>query len=284
MPVLLALTSALVYGMGDYCGGKASRVQPSAIVALIGQLFSIVMIVVAVLLIGTPQAGAATWWWGGLGGAAGAVGLAALYYGLANGAMSVVAPLTAVVGAVLPVVVGIASGERPEPIAYLGIALAIAAVALVSGATGHDAEGERRRTPRLVLVMAVVAGLGFGLLFVAFDRTADDAGLWPLVAARSVSIPMLVVLALATRSRPVGDRGSLGVAVLAGVFDMAANVTYLAAARGGLLSVVAVVSSLYPASTVGLAFVFDGERVTRSQTIGLGLAALALVFVTLGRG
>jgi len=141
-----------------------------------------------------------------------------------------------------------------------------------------------QRTPRRVLVMATVAGLGFGLLFVAFDQAADDAGLWPLVAARAISIPMLIVLAIVARARPVADRPSLGIAVVAGIFDMTANVTYLAAVRGGLLSLVAVVSSLYPVSTVGLAFVFDGERVNRSQTIGLGLAGLALVFVTLGRG
>lgn len=279
MAVLLALTSAVVYGMADYCGGRASRRQPAAFVALLGQVFSVVLLMVVVLVDGTAVPAGGTWAWGAAGGAAGAIGLGAFYFALANGAMTVVAPLTAVVGAVLPVVVGIATGERPEALAYLGILLAIAAVALVSGAASRHTG----RVRPLVLGAAIVAGLGFGLLFVALDRTDPDAGLWPLVAARCASVPLLLAVVVVLRARPAADRPSLRFAVVAGVFDMAANVAYLEAVRAGFLSVVAVISSLYPASTVALARLLDGERVNRWQRAGLVVAVVALVCITLGR-
>jgi drug/metabolite transporter (DMT)-like permease len=279
MAILLALTSALVYGVADWCGGRASRFHPSAIVTLVGQVVSLLLIGIAVAIIGTPVPAAATFGWGLFAGAAGAIGLACLYYAFANGAMTVVAPISAVVGAGLPVIVGLATGERPKTIAYVGIALAIAGVALISGAIGtHD-----RPTPRRIVGFALVAGTGFGMLFVALDRADPDSGLWPLVAARASSVPLLIVIALVMRARVGADRRQLRLAFIAGGLDMAANVLYLEAVRGGLLSLVAVVSSMYPASTVVLAFLFDRERVNRWQAVGMVAAVAALVLVTLGR-
>ena len=280
MPIVLALCSALVYGVGDYYGGRASRSHPSALVTLVGQAMSLVLVTSAVLLIGTPVAPADDWWWGGAAGAAGAVGLAAFYYALGHGAMTVVAPTTAVIGAVLPVVVGLAEGERPSPIGLAGIVLAVLGVALVSGAVGTNHGGP---TPRYVLAMAVVGGVGFGMLFVCLDRTESSSGLWPLVAARLVSVPLLAIVVALSRSRAGEAGGLMRYAMLAGALDMAANVLYLAATRSGLLSLVAVVASLYPVSTVALAFRLDGEKVSRSQALGMALAATALVLVTLGR-
>jgi drug/metabolite transporter (DMT)-like permease len=279
MAIVLALSSALVYGVADWCGGRASRFHPSAIVTLVGQVVSLVLIVLAVLMMGTPAPGFASFAWGFGAGTAGAIGLACLYFAFANGAMTVVAPTSAVVGAGLPVAVGLALGERPRPIAYVGIVLAICCVALVSGAIGeHD-----RPTPRRIVAYAVAAGTGFGLLFVGLDRTDPDSGLWPLVAARASSVPFLIVLVLVAGAR-IGDRRPmLWIAVVAGVLDMSANVLYLFAVRHGLLSVVAVVSSLYPASTVMLAFAVDRERVNRWQATGMATAVGALVLVTLGR-
>lgn len=279
MPILLALCSALVYGVADWCGGRASRFHPSAVVTLVGQAVSLVLIVVITVVMGTAVPGGETFAWAFAGGLAGAVGLASLYYAFANGAMTVVAPISAVVGAVLPVVVGLVEGERPEPVAYVGIVLAIVAVALVSGAIGE----RDRPTPPRIMGFAVLAGSGFGLLFVALDRTDPDSGLWPLVAARLASVPFLFLLCVVLGARVGRAKGVLLVAVLAGVLDTAANVLYLEAVRRGLLSLVAVVSSLYPASTVALAFGIDRERVNRWQAGGMVLAAVALVCVTLGR-
>lgn len=279
MPVLLALASALVYGVGDYLGGRSSRVQPSVVVAATGQVVSFALVAIVVAVMGTPMPGAGTWWWMSFGGVVGALGIAGLYHGFAHGDVAVVAPTSAVVGATLPVVVALASGERPSWLALVGIAVAVSAVALVSGALGthqHD-------TPPRIVALAVGVGACFGLLFVAFDHADPQSGLWPLVIARIASVPLLLGVALIGRVRPVSDTGSLRIAVIAGVFDMGANWLYMVAVREGLLSVVAVVASLYPASTVALAFAIDKERISRWQACGLGLAVLALVLVTLSR-
>jgi drug/metabolite transporter (DMT)-like permease len=282
VPIVLALACALVYGIGDYCGGRAARVHPAAVVAAVGQGLSLVLVVLTVLIIGTPLAAAPDLALGAGAGAAGALALVSFYFALGHGAISVVAPTTAVIGAVVPVVAGLVQGERPHPLALVGIALAVACVALVSGAGDPD-RGRTGATPPRVLVAACLSGVGFGALFVILAETSSASGLWPLVFARVASVPLLVLIIVGTKVRPGADRVALGVAVLAGVLDMGANVLYLAAARGGLLSIVAVISSLYPASTVGLAFVIDQERVSRLQAVGLGLAALALVLVTVGR-
>ncbi len=279
MPVLLALCSAVVYGVGDWFGGRASRHQPSVVVAATGQTISFVMVLVATLVMGTPVPGASTWWWSMAGGVVGALGIAGLYHGFAHGEVTVVAPVSAVVGAAVPVVVGLATGERPSTLALVGIVVAVGAVALVSGALGTH----QHSTPPRIVALAVAVGACFGLLFVALDRTDPDSGMWPLVIARIASVPLLLGIAAAAGLRPAPHRASMGLAVVAGVFDMAANVFYLAAVRGGLLSVVAVVASLYPASTVALAFAIDGERVSKWQALGMGLAVLALVMVSLTR-
>lgn len=287
MPILLAFASAVVYGVADWCGGRSASSRPAVLVALVGQAVSLVLVVAAVLVIGTPFPSVSDLAWGALAGAAGAAGIGVFYYALANGEMTVVAPITAVVSAVLPVVVGLAIGERPRAVAYVGIAIAVAAVALVSGAVGEH----HHTTPRRILLFAGLAGLGFGSMFAFIDRTAEDSGLWPLVGARLASVPLLLLVVLVARIR-VADtgfgrwRGSArraGLPVVAGVLDMAANVLFLEANRAGLLSIVAVVGSLYPASTVVLAATFDGERIRRSQGVGMACAACALALVALGR-
>src|SRR6478672_5463225 len=161
MAIVLALGSALVYGLGDYCGGRASRTNPASIVTLLGQAASLVLVSIAVLVATTPVPRFADLAWGGAGGAAGVVALVMFYWALGHGAMSVVAPTTGVVGAVVPVIAGLVQGERPHPISLVGIALAIACVALVSGLGEADPQ-ERRATPPRVLVASILAGLGFG--------------------------------------------------------------------------------------------------------------------------
>ncbi|MDO8390184.1 MAG: EamA family transporter [Actinomycetota bacterium] len=279
MPVVVALLSALVYGVGDWLGGRASRRQASLVVAAVGQTVSLVLVGIVVVVSGTAVPEATTWWWAGAGGIVGSLGIVGLYHGFAHGDVTVVAPVSAVVGAALPVTVGLALGERPGVLAMVGIVVAIAAVALVSGALGTH----QHNTPPRIVALAVVVGACFGSLFIALDRTDPDSGMWPLVIARFASVPFLLVVTGAARVRPAADRGSLGVAITAGVFDMGANVLYLIAVRGGMMSVVAVVASLYPASTVVLAMSIDKEKVTRWQFVGLGAAAVALALVSVSR-
>jgi drug/metabolite transporter (DMT)-like permease len=278
MSILLALCSALVYGVSDYCGGRATRSAPVLVVTLAGQLVSATLIAIAVAVIGDPFPAGVDVAWAAAAGTMSMVGVVAFYYALANGAMTVVAPITAVVSAVVPVTVGVATGERPSGWALVGVVLALAAVALVSGMLGVA----DRPTAPVIALCAVVAGVGFGLLFVFLDRTSDESGLWPLLIGQVV-VFTLAAVAIAVRRVPVrAVRPVVGLAVLAGIGSAVANVCYLAATRRGLLSLVAVITSLYPATTVGLATVLDGERLSRSQVLGMGLALVAVGLVSAG--
>ncbi len=192
--------------------------------------------------------------------------------------MTVVAPTTAIVSAVFPVIVGLWLGERPSGTALGGIVVACLAVALVSGVIGT----RHQHTGAATIVLAALAGVGFGFIFVAFARTANDSGMWPLVAARAASLPVVAVVVGITRPGRGAFRAVIWIVIASGVLDMAANLFYLEASHRGLLSVVAVISSMYPVSTVCLAFGLDHERVSRTQAAGLVCAATALALVSLG--
>jgi drug/metabolite transporter (DMT)-like permease len=276
--ILLAALCAATYGVADYCGGRASRSVPSPIVTLIGQSTSLVLVVIGVIVIGTPLASGHDMWWGAVGGAAGGLALIAFYRALSHGAMTVVAPTTAVVSAVLPVVVGLLQGERPSGTAVVGIVVACLSVALVSGLIGT----RHQHTGFATVMLAVGAGIGFGFIFIAFARTADSSGMWPLVAARAASVPVVAVVVVTTRPGSGAIRSVVWMVVASGVLDMAANLFYLEASHRGLLSIVAVISSMYPVITVCLAFGLDHERVSKSQAVGLAFAATALALVSLG--
>ena len=290
MSIELAFACAVMYGVADYCGGRASRTMVSTMVTLIGQATSLVVGVFVVALSATPSPGLRDWAWGSVAGVASAVALGSFYHALSHGAMTVVAPITAVTSAALPVAYGLVSGDRPKAMAYAGMALAVVAVALVSGAVGTRHEHARRAT----VVLAFVAGLGFAVIFVALGRTSKSSGMWPLVASRLTSVVLVTAFVLVMRagsSRP-RDGKSVGsalpplrlwrLAALAGALDMSANFFYLLAVRRGMLSIVVVVASLYPISTVCLAFGLDRERVSKSQATGMVLAVAALVLVSAG--
>lgn len=283
MAVVLALISALSYGTGDYCGGRATRSLPLLRVSLVTQSTSASLALVAVLVQGVAFPGGADVAWSVAAGLMSLLGIFTFYEALARGSMTVVAPFTAVVSAVVPVVVGVASGERPSVLASGGVVLALVAVPLVSGVGGRA----ERATPRRIAALAFVAGLGFGLLFVFLDRTSDDSGLWPLAIGQVTAWTFVVVAVLARRpsGRDVGSDGRTGahlLAVTAGVSNIVANVAYLQASRAGLLSLVAVITSLYPGTTVAFATVLDHERMSRVQTAGLVLAVGAVAMVGVG--
>jgi drug/metabolite transporter (DMT)-like permease len=276
--ILLAALCAVTYGLADYCGGRASRSVASTLVTFFGQATSLVLVVVGVILIGTPLASAHDLWWGAAAGAAGGLALCAFYLALSRGAMTVVAPTTAVISVALPVMVGLMLGERPSGVAIIGIVVACLAVVLVSGAIGTL----HQHTDFSTVALAAAAGLGFGFIFIAFARTADDSGLWPLVAARAASLPVVAIVVGITRPGRGALRAVIWLVLASGVLDMAANFFYLEASHRGLLSIVAVISSMYPVTTVCLAFALDHERVSKIQAVGLACAAAALALVSLG--
>lgn len=277
MEIVLAAAAACVYGLGDFCGGRASRDTDSFTVTFVGQVFSVLVLAVALVALADPVAPMRDWIWGAAGGVGGFVGLSMFYFALAKGSMTVVAPTTAVVSAVVPAAAGIGFGERPSVIAYAGVVVAIVGIALVTGALGVA----HAPTSRRIMSIAVLGGCGFGWMFVCLDRTGDDSGMWPLLAARIASISIATVVISIRRSGGVRPLPKL--ALLAGVFDMGANVLFLLANREGLLTLVSVITALYPVTTILLAMRLDRERVTRSQVAGMVCAGVALALVAVGR-
>jgi uncharacterized membrane protein len=275
MIVVLALASAIVFGAGDFCGGAASRRGGPMKVLMVSLPTGLLLLVGLALLGGGTRPGPLAW--GVASGVAGGAALLVFYRALAEGPMSVVAPVSGLMAAVVPAVVGVARGDRLSAPAFAGIALCLVAICFVSMEQGSGSV-RRVRGP----VLAILAGTGFGTFFVLV-RLGDDGTLWPLAASKAVGVLMVAVVAVLTRQAPLPalrDRVTLGVAALAGVLDALGNLLYVLATRTGMLSVAGVLSSLYPASTVLLARLVYGERLRLIQRIGLVVAAAGVGLVT----
>lgn len=271
MSVLLAALAALTWGTSDFIGGLAARDSHARAVVVWSQVIGIGF----GLAIAPPLGGGLSVTdvvWGAIAGAFGGIGLVALYTGLSSGRISVVAPVSGVVAAGLPVLFGLAIGERPGPAGFAGMALAVLAIWLVSAGEQPGKSG---------MGQGLLAGLGFALFFVAIDRTSADAGIWPLIPARLASITVIASLAIATKTPlSLGTRGRWKVAA-SGVGDMLANMLFLLANQIGFLSIAAVVSSLFPAQTVVLGRFVLKERIRPTQWIGLTLALIAVGLIAL---
>ncbi|MEO6057357.1 MAG: EamA family transporter, partial [Gemmatimonadales bacterium] len=223
--------------------------------------------------------------WGVAAGFSGGVGVALLYRALAIGRMAVVAPTTAVCAVAIPVMVSVALGERPAPLAAFGILLGVGAIVLVSQQTAAETGPlDRARAGRLPagVGIALVSGVAIGLFFLSLAQTRPEAGMWPILASRATSVTIFGAAAVGAR-RSLRMPGSLGLTLLCGVVDMAANALYLVAARAGPLSVVVTLSSLYPASTVLLARAVLGERLNGRQVAGVACALAAIALIVSGR-
>ncbi|NRQ33301.1 DMT family transporter [Nonomuraea sp. NN258] len=268
--VILATACAVVYGTADFFGGLGAKRSPVLAVVALSQLAGLALIV-ALLPVLPGDLSAPALLWGLAAGISGALGLVMFYRALAVGVMSVVAPATAVTSAALPVLWGLASGERPQFWALVGVALALGAVLLVSQDRSSSGGGSAGS-----VIVALVAGVGFGGFFVLLAQAPHEAGLWPLAGARLSSITLVVTIALATRRALRPGPGSIRLILAAGLLDMTANVLYLLAQREGLLSLVAVLVSLYPASTLLLARQVLGERLRPVQVAGVACALVAV--------
>jgi uncharacterized membrane protein len=275
---MLALLSAVFYGAADFIGGVTSRRASTLAVVVVSQLAGLVLLAAATPFIqpvATPSR--ADLLWGALAGMGGGVGVGLLYRALAIGTMAVVAPITASCAVLLPVMADVGAGARLPVQTTAGIVLAIVAIVLVSQAGASDGDGPRRASRGVGL--AICSGIAIGVFFLALARTSSASGLWPLVAARTVSVAGAVLLIVVTRVPfRVGGALALGIAG-GGVLDMVANLLYLIASRGGELSPVVTLASLYPASTVVLARVVLGERLTGAQYAGIACALVAIVLI-----
>ena len=276
MALILAGLCAACYGAADFAGGLASRQRAAALVATIGGLVGLIALLVAASIVGADTFTAGDAGLSTAAGLAGSVGVLLLYYGLAEGHISIVSPLTAVCSAVLPLLVGLLQGERPGVVSLIGVGLALVAVAVISMEDGH---GSSSWSSRRSVLVGLLAGVGFGLFFVILDAVDSGTGLWPVVISRAAGMPLY--LAVWSRSGDGGLAPFPVLAVVAGLLDSMANVTYLLATREGLLSLVAVVASLYPAGTVFLARVVLGERLGPQRLAGVvvALAAVGLIAI-----
>ncbi|PKH41395.1 Uncharacterized membrane protein [Nocardioides alpinus] len=272
MAVLLSLVAALAYGLSDFIGGLASRRTSAWPVAFVGTLAAFAgAVVLALVTDGSPTRGDLAW--GALAGIGSGAGGAFLYRGLAAGRMGVVAPISAVGAALLPVVVGVATGERPALLVWLGIAAAVPGIWLVSrepGGSGDLAAG---------ILDGVLAGLGFGLLFAAMGQVPEEAGFAPLAIAQGVAVVAVALTAAALGGRWIPHDRSQAWGAAAGILATVAAVAFLLATQTGLLTVASVVTSLYPAITIGLAAFVLRERIHGSQGLGLLLCGVAVGLV-----
>lgn len=276
MTAAVAALAAALYGGADFLGGLGSRRVPVALVTLVSQAIGLV-VMLAVTVVWRPTAlTPSAIAWGAVAGLAGGTGILAFYAALATGRMSVVAPVTAALSASLPALFDLARGTRPHVTALAGIALALAAVVIVSVSTGDDPDLPTE-SARRALALSILAGIGFAGFLVAISMTSPASGFVPLVVARSVTMALALALALVQRVRFALPSDTRSIVVGAGVLDASANVVQLVAVRLGPLAVASVIGSLYSVATVLLARGFLGERLLGRQRVAVGLALVAVV-------
>jgi drug/metabolite transporter (DMT)-like permease len=271
----LSLLSAASWGGGDFAGGLAvKRANVFRVVAL-AHAFGFVLMLSMALSVGETIPPVRDLAWGAIAGVTGAFGIAALYKGLAVGRMGIIAPVASVVTAIIPVVVALRTEGLPTTLQLAGFVVALVSIWLVAR---PDGQIDTHRG----LGLAILAGVSFGLFLVSGKEAGHHAVFWPMVAARFTSSLLMGLIAAFT----VGERGSVRsvwVAILAsGLLDSCGNALFIAASRHGRLDVAAVLSSLYPASTVILARVLLKERISRLQAVGIIGALLSVTLISGG--
>lgn len=273
IPALFGLAAALTWGAGDFSGGLAAkRTNPYGVV-IVAHLASLLLLLAATLVIREEVPPLESWLWGGAAGLGGGFGLLLLYRALAGGQMSVAAPVSALVAASLPVILTALTEGLPKPLVLVGFGLALAAIWLVSGGGGHFRLADLR--------LPVLAGLAFGFFFYCLHQASTTAVLYPIIAVRLVSIPSLLIYALLTKQAFRPTRSSLLPILMSGLLDTLGNAAYALAAQFGRLDVAAVLSSLYPGSTVLLAWLWLQEPVSKTQLVGLAAALGAIALITM---
>lgn len=272
--VAFGLASALIWGAGDFCGGLGTRRASVLTVLLFAELSGLLLLLALGIVVGEPLPSLAVVGWAFCAGLMGNVGLGALYRGLATGRASIVAPVSAVVGAAIPVLFSALTTGLPEVIKLIGFVLALAAIALISQAEQEHKTGS-------ALQYGLLAGLGFGGFFILIHQAGGEGStFFPLVVARGTACLAVLILALVRRV-PMPGKSVLPIILLSGIFDAGGNVFFLLASAFGQLDVATVLSSLYPASTVILSRFILHEKLTRLQQAGVLLALAAIVLIAL---
>lgn len=268
------LLSACFSGIGDVCGGLAARRARPLSVVLLVVLAGAILLLAAALSLRQPVPKPADLSWSAAAGVATAIGLLGLYTALGSGHMAIVAPLSSVVAILVPIVAGAILEGLPSPAQVAGFGFALLAVWLLSS-TGSAARSLHQ------VRLALVAGLGFGIYFVLIAHTAPTSGLWNLSFARAFASIVLLALMRITRHPLLPPRSILPLNILNGSLDAGGNVFFVLAAQSGRLDVASVLSSLYPAATIAIAWLVLGERLGRPQAAGAGAAFVAIILIML---
>jgi drug/metabolite transporter (DMT)-like permease len=288
--IILALASAIGYGCSDFYAGLAARAASVIQITLLASMSAAVVVLAALPFAADHRPSGAALAWGAAAGAGGTLGALALYLGFRYAAFSVAGPLSAVGTAGFSVLAGLLWGERPSTLALIGIIVALPAIIAVSvsaageaepdGEAGQEEGGPSR--PVAGVVAGLIAGACFALLLIGLNRAGSGGGLWPLAAAEVAELAVAGAAAALTRNLrlPPGRPGRL--AVVAGVAGAAGTLLYFYASHDGFLAVVAVLTSLYPASTIVLARILLGERLTRLRLTGLALAGACVALIAAG--
>jgi drug/metabolite transporter (DMT)-like permease len=278
LALAISLASALSWGVSDFLGGLTSRRLPVLGVLAVSQPAGLIMIVVLIPLFGADPISAGKLAIAFLAGAASLGGLGAFYAAMAMGTVSVVAPIAAL-GVVVPVVVGLAEGESPAAIQLAGLIPAMAGVVILSYEESPD---QHSAVARRSIVLAVLAGLGFGIFFTGIDAAAADRPGWAILAVRVGGVSTVAAALLVARPNLDGVSAAIPVLLAIGLFDVLANALFAVASTKGVLPVVAVGGSMYPAFTIALAHGVLGERLARVQWGGVALALAGVVMIAAG--
>lgn len=273
---LFALGSALFYGTSDFVGGLASRRAHYVVVALLGQLAGLVVAVTAAIVVITPALTAADLWWGALSGVGTAAGMVFLFRGMSRGAMSVVVPTSAVTGIALSALASVALGdERPSPLAWTGIAIAVPALWWVSSSrqTATDTHSGGASD-------GLLAGVGIAVQYLALAQASPASGLWPVATGRVGALGVLAAaLLFVGRQSLRASRGPIALALASGALAAAALISYFLATQHQIVAIAVALASLYPVIPVLLGILVLHERLTRRQTAGLVAAGAATLLM-----
>jgi drug/metabolite transporter (DMT)-like permease len=270
---LFALSAAATWGTGDFIGGLNARRVGAFHALLLSFPFGLLALLIVALITREAMSAPVDLIWGAVGGLFGTAGFLCMLQGFAVGRMSIVAPVSAVLAAAIPVLISAYGEGLPRELQLLGFALAFFAIWMLS----HRAHDEAKSSG---FALAVFAGLGFGLFFTTLDRIGAGAVFWPLVASRLVATLLLAAIALLTRRPLVPANPPLGLIMASGVLDVSGNFLFLMAVQTGRLDVASVLVSLYPAITVLWATFVAKEHITRLQTVGVAVAVFAIALIT----
>jgi len=273
----ISLASAFSWGVSDFLGGLTSRRVPVLGVLAVSQPAGLVLVVLIIVIFGADPISADKSAIAALAGAASLCGLWAFYSAMAMGTVSVVAPIASL-GVIVPVVVGLARGDAPATIQLVGLVPAIAGVAIL----GYEDDPEHAGVARRSIVLAILAGLSFGIFFTALDVASPDRPGWAVLAARVGAVAVIAMALAISRPRLSDVSGSILILLIIGFFDVLANLLFALASTKGVLPVVAVGGSMYPAFTIALAHGVLGERLARLQWAGVALALLGVALIAAG--